>query len=30
MTANLNKISQEDQEAIVFHAKEILKNLDAL
>jgi len=30
MTANLNKISQEDQEAIVLHSKEILNNLDGL
>ena len=30
MTANLNKISQEDQDQIVLHAQQLLHNLDQL
>jgi deoxyribodipyrimidine photolyase-related protein len=30
MTANLKRISEEDQKAITVHAKKILSNLDVL
>ena len=30
MTANLNKISQEDQDQIALHAQQLLHNLDQL
>jgi hypothetical protein len=30
MTANLKRISDDDQKAITLHAKKILSNLDAI